>query len=164
MQSSVRMHPICIEGNRQLSLRWIWIISIAIPVAELTLTIVDKHFRLLINSNLSCAGYCFTLSVESLGNTSISSASYTPSSVIRDHMLILSHGINVYGLRGNSEHIRQHQHHNNALLLLALLHLKRTIQGIGDSILKASTDILLCGLRGCILNHSVDLYLHNILA
>lgn len=161
MQSSVRMHPICIEGNRQLSLRWIWIISIAIPVAELTLTIVDKHFRLLINSNLSCAGYCFTLSVESLGNTSISSASYTPSSVIRDHMLILSHGINVYGLRGNSEHIRQHQHHNNALLLLALLHLKRTIQGIGDSILKVSTDILLCGLRGCILNHSVDLYLHR---
>ena len=100
MQSSVRMHPICIEGNRQLSLRWIWIISITVPVAELTLTIVDKHFRLLVNSNLSCAGYCFTLSVESLGNTSISSASYTPSSVIRNHMLILSHSYQPLWIEG----------------------------------------------------------------
>lgn len=71
MQSSVRRHPICIEGNRQLSFRGIWIMPVAVSVAELTLAIVDKHFRLLVNSNLSCAGYCFTLSIERLGNTSV---------------------------------------------------------------------------------------------
>ncbi len=100
MQSSVRMHPICIEGNRQLSLRWIWIIPVTIPVTELTLTIVDKHFRLLINSNLSCSGYCFTLSVKCLGNTSVPSTSYTPSPIIRNYMLILSHGYQPLWIEG----------------------------------------------------------------
>lgn len=100
MQSSVRLHPICIGGNRQLSLRWIWIISVAVSVAELTLAIVDKQFRLLVNSNLSCSGYRFTLSVERLGDTGISSTSYTPPSVIRNHMLILSHSYQPLWIEG----------------------------------------------------------------
>jgi len=118
------------------------------------LAIVDKHFRLLVNSNLSCAGYCFTLSVERLGNTSVASASNTPSSVIRNHMLILSHSISLYELMGSSKHNHLHPD-NDVLRLEELLGRMRTIQDIADSPLQASMDTRTCGLRGYNLNHFV---------
>lgn len=155
MQSSVRRHPICIEGNRQLSFRGIWIMPVAVSVAELTLAIVDKHFRLLVNSNLSCAGYCFTLSIERLGNTSVTSASNTPTSVIRNNMLILSHIISLYELMGSSKHNHLHPD-NDVLRLEELLGRMRTTQDIADSPLQASMDTQTCGLRGYSQNQSVD--------
>lgn len=79
------------KDNRQLTLWRIRVISITVPVAELTLTIVDKHFRLLVYRNLPCASYCFSLSIESLSNTNVTSAYNTPPSVIRNHVLIFSH-------------------------------------------------------------------------
>lgn len=79
------------EGNRQLSLWGIRIIPISVSVTELSLAIVDEHFRLLVNSNLPCASYCVSLCVEGLGNTSVTFTFNTPPSVIRNYMLILSH-------------------------------------------------------------------------
>lgn len=70
-----------------------WVVSVAVPLANLTLLVVDQDLALLVDRDASCVLDSFSLCIELLGNFSVTSASHSPFIIMWYDMLILAcHG------------------------------------------------------------------------
>jgi len=70
-----------------------WVISVAVPLANLTLLVVDQDLALLVDRNASCVIDRFSLGIELFGNFTVTSASNSPFIIMRNDMLVLAcHG------------------------------------------------------------------------
>jgi hypothetical protein len=73
-----------------LPLGRIWIVSVAISLANLTLLIVDQDFALLVDGDTTCVLDGFSLGLELLGDLFVASASYCPGVAVRNDMLVFT--------------------------------------------------------------------------